>query len=116
VRERDRAETEGDDAAHVRACKEGAIVSVAIVSVAIVSVAIVSAATVSVAIVSVAIVSGAMQVGRARVPARRIPEGARSLILFQLSLGVLRRPEVHRMKTYGKPKKSSHVAAVHGTG
>jgi ABC-type transport system involved in cytochrome c biogenesis permease subunit len=111
VRERDRAETEGDDAAHVRACKEGAIVSVAIVSVAIVS-----AATVSVAIVSVAIVSGAMQVGRARVPARRMPEGARSLILFQLSLGVLRRPEVHRMKTYGKPKKSSHVAAVHGTG
>jgi len=37
-------------------------------------------------------------------------------MLFQLSLGVLRRPEVHRMKTYGKPKKSSHVAAVHGMG
>ena len=50
------------------------------------------------------------------MPARRMPEGASSLMLFQLSLGVLRRPEVHRMKTYGKPKKSSHVAAVHGTG
>ena len=37
-------------------------------------------------------------------------------MLSQLSFGVLRRPDVQRRKTYGKPKKSSHVAAVHGIG
>ena len=50
------------------------------------------------------------------VPASSTPDGASSLIDFHESRGVLRSPVDQRRNTYGKPKKSSHVAAVHGIG
>ena len=50
------------------------------------------------------------------VPASSTPDGASSLIDFHESRGVLRSPVDQRRKTYGKPKKSSHVAAVQGIG
>jgi hypothetical protein len=50
------------------------------------------------------------------VAARKKPCDESVLMLSKESLGVLRSPVAHSRSTYGSPKKSSMVAAVHGIG